>query len=210
MNNDIMVLSNTWESEHMIVTYTGKHFDYDNITKDSIHVEDIIPAITRINRFMGHTMRPYGVGEHTLMCYLMAEELGYTDRQKLLVLIHDFTEAYCGDVNTDLKNRLPEYKKIEREVELAIYEHLGIEPPTYAEEVKIKVTDYTMLVIEMRDLTHHDYKKKIEELEEYIAFDMLENDNFILSKTGQMRESLIVSLLESLLNSLLDKVKKGE
>lgn len=194
----------------MIITYTGKHFDYDNITKDSINVDDIIPAITRINRFMGHTSRPYGVGEHTLMCYLMAEELGYTDRQKLLVLIHDFTEAYVGDVNTDLKNRLPEYKLIEKEVEMAIYEHLGIEPPTHFEETKIKVIDYTMLVIEMRDLTHHDYKGKIKELEEYIEFDMLENDSFILSKDNQPNEYMLKYTLSQIFEELMDRVKKGE
>src|SRR5690606_41714301 len=98
--------------------------------------------------------------------YFLAEELGYTDREKLLVLIHDFTEAYCGDVNTELKKRLPEYGKIEREIELAIYDHFEIEPPSKEEEFKIKVADYTMLAIEMRDLTHHDHRKKIAELQE--------------------------------------------
>lgn len=194
----------------MIVTYTGKHFDYDNITKDSIDIDDIIPAISRHVRYMGHTLRPYGVGEHTLMCFMMAEELGYTDREKLLVLMHDFTEAYCGDVNSDLKKRLPEYIKIEREIELAIYEHFGIEPPNHEEERKIKVVDYTMLVIEMRDLTHHDYHKKIEELEEYIALDMLEDDSFTLSKDRQTKEYMIRYLLHKVFEDFLQRVKKGE
>lgn len=191
----------------MIVTYTGMSFDYGNITKDSINVKDIIPAITRQVRFMGHTKRAYGVGEHTLMCYLMAEKLGYTDRERLLVLIHDFTEAYLGDVNTDLKNLLPEYKKLEREVELAICEHLGVEPPSEEEEFKIKVVDYTMLVVEMRDLTLHDYHAKIEEVKDYVSNEMLESDSFRLSPYGKPKEAVINRLLFATLEDLLNKVK---
>jgi len=145
----------------MIITYRGRYFDYNNITKESINVDDIIPALTRINRFMGHTSRPYSVAEHTIRCVKLAKKLGYTPRQQLLVLVHDFAEAYCGDVNTDLKNLLPQYKIIEEEIQNAVYERLEIKPPTPFEEVKVKVVDLTMLVIEMRDITHHNHQQKI-------------------------------------------------
>lgn len=192
----------------MIITYTGNYFDYGNITKDSINKEDIIPALTRINRFVGHTFRPYSVGEHTFWCYMMAKRLGYSIREQLLVFIHDFTEAYCGDVNTDLKNLLPEYKRIEREVELAIYEYLGVKPPTEEEEFKIKVVDYTMLVVEMRDITHHDYKQKIKEVKEYISPNMLKE--FEVNKRAGFDEKSLIHLLNLILDDLIKKMRKGE
>ena len=190
----------------MIITYTGKYFDYSNINKDSIDVNDVIPAITRTNRFMGHTKRPYNVGEHTAMCHLMARELGYSTREQLLVLVHDFTEAYCGDVNTDLKNLLPEYKRIEREVELAIYDYLGIDAPTEEEEFKIKVVDYTMLIVEMRDLTLHNHNKKIEELKKYVSFDMLRHKLFSLSPNSNTEEKSIMNYLAVTFEILMERI----
>lgn len=147
----------------MLVTYTGKVFDYENITKDSICTEDVIHSISNLNRFVGHSSRPYSVGEHTLWCALMAHNMGYTTREILLTLIHDFEEAYTGDCPTPLKERLPEFKAIAKKVEHAIYEHLDIEPPTEEEHALVKRVDITMLAIEMRDLTHHNYKEFIDE-----------------------------------------------
>jgi hypothetical protein len=80
------------------------------------------------------------------------------------VLTHDFPEAYTGDCPTPLKKLLPEFKIIEDKVEVALYEHLNIAPPTEEEHLKIKRVDNTMLVIEMRDLTLHDYVEYISEL----------------------------------------------
>lgn len=147
----------------MLVTYTGKIFDYKNINKDSICVDDVIHSISNLNRFVGHSSRPYSVGEHTLWCALMAHKLGYTTRQILLTLIHDFEEAYTGDCPTPLKELLPEFKEIAKKVEHAIYEHLEIEPPTEEEHALVKRVDATMLVVEMRDLTLHDFEEFIDE-----------------------------------------------
>jgi len=165
-----------------LVTYTGKEFDYNNITKESIDINDIVLALPRLNRFVGHSSRAYSVAEHTLLCLNMAEKLGYTTREKLLTLIHDWTEAYVGDLNSILKSMMPEFAKVEREVELAICEHIGIEPPTIKELIKVKKIDITMLAIEMRDLTLHDHSKY---LGEYTYDDMLNEFN--------VKESLLPS-----------------
>ncbi|UGO48005.1 hypothetical protein PQE72_gp191 [Bacillus phage vB_BanS_Skywalker] len=147
----------------MLVTYTGKVFDYNNITKDSICVDDIAHSLSHINRFVGHSSRPYSVGEHVLWCLNMANKLGYSARLKLLTLIHDFEEAYTGDCPTPLKVLLPEFSVIAKKVETAIYEHIGIMPPTPEEKYLIKRIDLTMLAIEMRDLTLHTYEEFIDE-----------------------------------------------
>lgn len=209
LNNDIIHIYYIGRVILLIITYTGKYFDYNNITKDSIDIKDIIPAITRLNRFMGHTTRPYGVGEHTLMCYLVAKKLGYTPREQLLVLMHDFAEAYCGDVNTDLKELLPQYKLIEKEVEMAIYEHFGVKPPTPSEEIKVKTVDLTMLIIEMRDITHHNHNKKIDEVREFVNFDALEDDNLRIYTNDVISEKYIIDYLFEIFKSLMNKIKES-
>lgn len=163
----------------MLVTYTGKVFDYNNITKESICVDDIAHSLSHINRFVGHSSRPYSVGEHVLWCQHMANELGYSARLKLLTLIHDFEEAYTGDCPTPLKVLLPEFSVIAKKVEKAIYENIGIEPPTPEEKYLIKRIDLTMLAIEMRDLTLHTYEEFIDE---HTHTEFLVNDSFELNK----------------------------
>lgn len=138
-----------------LVTYKGIKFDYLNPTPEMIDIDDIIQSLTRLNRFVGHSKRPYSVAEHSYYCYTMAKRLGYSNREQLLTLIHDFTEAYVGDCPAPLKELLPMFSSIESKVEEAICKHIGIEPPTPEEHRKIKRIDLTMLFIEMRDLTKH-------------------------------------------------------
>ncbi|MGV4321343.1 YfbR-like 5'-deoxynucleotidase [Bacillus mojavensis] len=140
-----------------LVTYSGIEFNHLAPTKEMINIDDIVTALHRLNRFVGHSSRAYNVAEHSFNCFKMAELLGYSDREKFLTLIHDFTEAYVGDCPTPLKMLLPDFSVIEKKVELAIYDYIDISPPTEEEEAKIKVVDLTMLAIEMRDLTHHDW-----------------------------------------------------
>lgn len=170
----------------MLVTYTGKIFDYNNITKESICVDDIAHSLSHINRFVGHSSRPYSVGEHVLWCQSMANDLGYSARLKLLTLIHDFEEAYTGDCPTPLKVLLPEFSVIAKKVENAIYEHIGIKPPTPEEKYLIKRIDLTMLAIEMRDLTLHTYEEFIDE---HTHTEFLVNDSFDLHNEDYSRAS---------------------
>ncbi|MGD1416536.1 hypothetical protein [Bacillus stercoris] len=146
-----------------LVTYRGTKFSYENPTPEMIDIFDILRSLPRLNRFVGHSKRAYSVGEHSLLCYQMADKLGYSPREKLLTLIHDFTEAYVGDCPAPLKALLPDFAIIEKRVEEAIYSHFNIKPPTEEEHRKVKRIDLTMLVIEMRDLTNHEWKSFINE-----------------------------------------------
>lgn len=185
-----------------LVTYKGNKIDYLNITADSIDVDDIIHSLPRINRFIGHSSRAYSVAEHTIMCLIMAEMLGYSTREKVLVFIHDFTEAYTGDCPTPLKRLLPDFKMIEERFEHAIYEKLGVDSPTEEEYLKIKRIDWTMLAIEMRDLTLHDHHEYM--VDDYTYEDMLEDDMFNM-KSPLFSEEGLQTALTLLLNHLLDE-----
>ncbi len=151
------------EDDLMLVTYTGKTFDFNNINKDMICKEDIFQAMTRINRFIGHSTRAYSDAEHLSYCALMARKLHYSPRLQMLTFIHDFAEAYVGDMPTPLKSIMPQYKEIEKKLEKAIHEHFVIDLTTAEEHELIKRVDNTMLVIEMRDLTLHNHEEYISE-----------------------------------------------
>ena len=187
----------------MLVTYTGKTFDYNNITNDSICVVDIIHSLTRLNRFVGHSSRTYSVGEHTFYCLLMAEKLGYNAKQKLQVFIHDFTEAYVGDCPSPLKRLLPSFSTIEANVESAILEHLGLEPLTDVEHDLVKRVDLTMLTIEMRDLTLHHHERC---LDEYTYVEMLDDEDFNLNK-GTFQEDELKDILHNIFDNLIEEYR---
>jgi 5'-deoxynucleotidase YfbR-like HD superfamily hydrolase len=187
----------------MLVTYTGKKFDYNNITKDSICIEDIIHSLPRINRFIGHSTRAYTDAEHLLLCLVMAEKLGYSPRLKLLTFIHDFPEAYTGDFPTPLKKLMPELKELEKKIEKALYEHLEIEPPTEVEHQLVKRIDNTMLVIEMRDLTLHDYEIYINDS---TYLELLDDDDFKIGLVGY-DEKQLQNMLSEIFNSLIGEVR---
>lgn len=190
----------------MLVTISGRSFDYKNITKDSIYIPDVIHSLTGIGRFNGHSTRIYTVGEHTLMCLIMAEKLGFSNRMKLLVFLHDFTEGYCGDCPAPLKYLLPQFQEVEANIETAIYEHLDIEPPTEEEYNLIKRIDLTMLAIEMRDLTKHDWESFVGE---HTYTRMLEDNEMKLDNELWDRD-LLKEGLTACLKDLMEKLKGAD
>lgn len=190
-----------------LVTYRGTVFDYKNPTPEMIHIDDILRSIVRLNRFVGHSSRAYNVGEHSFYCLVMAELLGYTAREQLLTFIHDFTEPYCADLPAPLKKLLPEYQVYEAKIEEVIYQAFGIEPPTPEEQIKIKRIDLTMLVIEMRDLTVHEWESFINE-NTYV--EMLDHEELKLSDDDVLSEQSLRELLSDLFEIQMEKVKEEE
>lgn len=184
----------------MLVTYTGRTFDFNNITKDSIHIPDVLHSLPRINRFIGHSSRPYSVGEHTYLGLIIAERFNYTPLQKLQWFIHDFTEAYIGDCPTPLKRILSKFGEIEELVELAILEHLGLEPLTDEEYRLVKRIDATMLVVEMRDLTHHEWRNFIND---YTYDEILEDEYFKLN-VNAVDDKVMADILEDIFHELME------
>jgi uncharacterized protein len=186
----------------MLVTYTGKHFDFHNITKELIYFPDIFHSLPKLNRFVGHSIRPYSVGEHTFIGLMMAEKMGYTPLQKLHWFIHDFTEAYVGDCPAPLKKLIPQFSEYEEKVENAILERLGLKPLTDEELHLVKRIDFTMLVLEMRDLTLHDWENFIDD---YTYLEVLNDDDFKISQQPFDTNEL-ARILEHLFNNLMEEV----
>lgn len=127
-----------------ILTSTGRYFYFDKPDPQTVDIQDIATALSRICRFTGHTHQPYSVAQHSVyVSYLVPKEYA------LQGLLHDAAEAYLGDVSSPLKQMLPEYKVIERHVEQAICVRFGLPFPLHP---SIKQADLRMLVTEKRDL----------------------------------------------------------
>jgi len=91
-------------------------------------------ALSQINRFNGHTFRPYSVAEHSLLVTAIAVK-NYVDdldgqqitELALACLMHDAHEAFIGDMASPLKWILGEpWYELEGRVERAVRTHFGV------------------------------------------------------------------------------------
>jgi hypothetical protein len=108
-------------------TATGQvvGFGEGEFTVASVHLEDIILHLSRINRFGGAGQRFYSVLKHSLM---VADLVPPAMRH--MALLHDAAEAYLGDVVTPLKAHLPGLTTIEERFRSTIFQALGVPLPS--------------------------------------------------------------------------------
>ena len=117
-----------------------------------IKLEDITWALSRMPRFNGHTQgeTPYSVLQHLCHCHDAAPE-----GHKREALSHDFSESMISDICSPAKAILPQYRELERRIEIAIANKFKLRYPWSPE---VKTVDLTLLSTEMRDLMKHsDY-----------------------------------------------------
>lgn len=126
-----------------IRTHSDLYFNYLEPDPDTIRIEDIAHGLSNTCRFAGQT-KFYSVAQHSyLVSCILPPEL------KLQGLMHDAAEAYIGDVPKPLKNLLPDFMRIERIVEQAIFKKFGL--PLELDDA-VKWADLVMLSTEKRDL----------------------------------------------------------
>lgn len=114
-----------------IQTYSGVRFDLLNPQPEMVRITDIAEALSKLNRFTGHTSCQYSVAEHSLHMEMLAPK-----EHKLWALMHDSAEAYIGDISRPLKQLLPLVRDIEHNILKAIAECFGMPwpvPPIIAE-----------------------------------------------------------------------------
>lgn len=127
-----------------IQTCRGNYFNFENPEEHAFIIEEIAHALSHICRYTGHVGTFYSVCQHSyLASFLVPRELA------LDALLHDASEAYLGDVSTPLKSLLPDYRKIEARVEIAIAKYFGLRYPMPPE---VKRADIQLLMTEKRDL----------------------------------------------------------
>lgn len=140
------------------------HFDYRNPTPAMIFLADVALGLSRESRFNGQTLgdRPWLVGQHSVLVLRRVEDLIPGNHLvHLEALMHDGSEFACKDIPRPLKHLLPEYKVIEKGIDRAIRQKLGL---PLVESSIVMATDRRMLATECRDLVppHPDYLEVLE------------------------------------------------
>jgi hypothetical protein len=133
---------------------SGRYFDFLDPQPDQFTLGDIAGALSKICRFGGQIERFYSVAEHLVMCDRVAERDGHHLGVRKAVLMHDATEAFCGDMVKPLKVMMPEYKTVEDRVEAVIAEKFGIDFQKHRDV--IREIDHAMLIAERRQLFSPD------------------------------------------------------
>lgn len=131
-----------------IYTNSGKHFNLINPYPGQICIDDIACGLSNICRFTGQLNEFYSVAQHSVLAsHIVLPEFAFE------ALMHDAQEAYLGDVSSPLKGLLPDYRRIERVVEIMIRTNYGL--PVVMSSV-VKHADLILLATERRDFDMDD------------------------------------------------------
>lgn len=125
-------------------TYTGKQFWPLDPMPEDIDIRDIAHSLALSCRFNGHCYVFYSVAQHSVLVSKLVKST-----KALAALLHDSTEAYFGDIIKPIKMHLPDIKKIEKNLEKAVFQHFGIKKYNKGEIIH---ADKIALYTEMRDI----------------------------------------------------------
>ena len=114
-----------------IETRDGRVFDFARPDPAAISIETIAHALGNTIRFAGQLDFNWTVLSHSVSCAIEAKARGRSDHCVASCLVHDFAEAYVGDLPSPLKTILPDYRKVESEVADAINAKLDFTPSGY-------------------------------------------------------------------------------
>jgi hypothetical protein len=91
-------------------TFTDRKMDVTAPDEAPIDFLEIAIVLARINRYTGHTSRPFSVAQHCVIGH-DALRAKYPERPDfaLAFLLHDAHEAYTGDIATPIQNALEHF-----------------------------------------------------------------------------------------------------
>jgi 5'-deoxynucleotidase YfbR-like HD superfamily hydrolase len=130
-----------------IQTFTGRKFWPLDPRPSEVFIEDIAHSLSNLCRFNGHCTTFYSVAEHSV---LVSENV--PSRLALLALLHDAPEAYFSDIPRPVKMFMPQIKKIERSIEIAILKRFGFDMVTAEERDIVKAADNAILADEAEQI----------------------------------------------------------
>jgi hypothetical protein len=122
---------------------SGVWFDFCAPASSDFTIEDIAHGLANICRYSGQCTRFYSVAEHSILVSETAKGFEFE------ALLHDAAEAFLGDITRPLKQLLPEFKKIEANVERVILDRFGVGGPI---PPQVKQADLRVLAAEQQQI----------------------------------------------------------
>jgi 5'-deoxynucleotidase YfbR-like HD superfamily hydrolase len=146
-----------------IMTYSGVKFYPFNPNPQDVPHTDIARALSKLNRYGGHTPHFFSVAEHAVHASETLEKLiecackvlaklnipTPADSTNVLrwALHHDDSEAFLVDMPRPIKNHMPEYARTENPIQEALKDNMGIKLSA-VEEKMVHNIDNAMLFFE--------------------------------------------------------------
>ncbi len=128
-----------------IRTNSGLFVDLANPKPSDFRIADIAHALSRLERFTGHTDVPCNVAAHSVavMRRVVARHPDANPSLYRAALLHDAAEAYVGDLNAPAKNVLralspaaaSAYDELEASIMDCIYRRFDADPSAHAHEL---------------------------------------------------------------------------
>jgi hypothetical protein len=126
-----------------IMLRSGAWFDFCAPAESEFTIDDIAHGLSNICRYSGQCSSFYSVAEHSILVSDIATGFEFE------ALLHDAAEAFLGDITRPLKQMLPDYKRIEAEVERAILDRFGVTGPL---PPQVKQADLRVLAAEQKQI----------------------------------------------------------
>lgn len=142
-----------YQQQPWILTHSGKRVNLKHPRAEDVCLEDITYALSHLNRFTGHADPSWTVGQHSLFCAELARLRGYSYEAQRSCLIHDFAEAYLGDVSSPLKQCIQGYHGLEVLHFAAICKGLGLEVEeewSYNRPAQVKTIDWRAFEVDIQ------------------------------------------------------------
>lgn len=137
---------------------SGSYVDLADFKLGDIDLVDINQSLNHTYRFNGHykDKPPLTVAQHTVLVMRLAEiNFPGEENVRFNCLLHDFAEAYYGDISTPLKKILGDASgKYIKQIDSIIYTQLWKLPTPLDEDIenKTKICDLFSLDIERRSM----------------------------------------------------------
>lgn len=131
---------------------SGRYLDFNNLQAKDISLNDILHNLSKEQRFSNALNQSWSVLQHEILVTIMVSMDQGTKKECFCALHHDSSEAYMHDIATPLKDLLPEYKKLEGQLNRVISEKFNVWLTPMASIVK----DKDRLAMQVEDLLFSD------------------------------------------------------
>lgn len=112
----------------MLTTFTGRKIDIAKFTKDDIDLRDIAISLSRQRRYAGHTSIPWTVGQHIILCYMIADFCEHSEDMKKAAFLHDVEETWVQDIIYSVKSLyvLNRYNAVSSNISYVVFDFFGL------------------------------------------------------------------------------------
>jgi len=137
-----------------IVTAGGQELSLRYPRNGQLCATTIAHSLGKINRFNGHSLRPYSVAEHSLLvCEIAEREFGLNAHGLLAALMHDAHECVATDMHSPGKQEIgPAWKDWEGRWVRLLRSEYALHTAAADHAAQIHTADLMALATERRDL----------------------------------------------------------